>query len=262
MRAAPRCCSPPPIRFSHRRHDDDLDGKVQIAHQFLCDDRLLGVLLSHERELRMNQIKQYRENGSDATKVTRARGPFELVALFSDLDPGRETLRINVLDRRSEDVIDADRREQIGIAREVARVTIEVLALSELRGIDEDRNDHLVSHPPGFTHQAEMALVECAHCRDKTDGFLLFGEFGSDGVEPRGAGNYFHMHCSPAGTCFKPGALYAKGISFSINPDRRGIIDGAQQVRYRLAQHRMFQIRGDLCERRENKAPQMEPRVR
>ena len=87
----------------------------------------------------------------------------------SDLDGGREARRVDLLDPRSEQHVRAGAFGQLGVAQLVARVALEVGALVELRGVDEQRHDHHVALLACPADQREVALVQRAHRRHEPD---------------------------------------------------------------------------------------------
>src|SRR5262245_51594472 len=131
---------------------------MQIADEFLYYYHLLGVALPEEGELRTNEIEQDSQGRGHAAEIARAGRPFEFVAQSFDLDVGGEPGRVHLIVTRREYVIDADGRELVGVARQIARELFELLLRSELRRVNKDRNDNGVGHPAGLAHHAEMAF--------------------------------------------------------------------------------------------------------
>ena len=101
--------------------------------------------------------------------MTGAARAFELVAQAFDRDIRYKILRIHIFRRRREDEVDAFRERQLGIARQVARVALEVFAGAELRRVDKDRSHDDVAHFAGAPHQRQMTFVQRAHRRHQAD---------------------------------------------------------------------------------------------
>ena len=58
------------VRLSHRRRDDQPNGKVEIAHHRANQRRLLDILLSEHRNVRLHDVEQLRHHGEDAGEVS------------------------------------------------------------------------------------------------------------------------------------------------------------------------------------------------
>ncbi len=83
------------------------------------------------------------------------------------LDPGREARRVELLDARGEDQVDAGRGGAPLVGREVARIGVEVALLGELRGVHEHARDDDVALGPGGLEEGDVAGVQRAHGRDE-----------------------------------------------------------------------------------------------
>ena len=88
----------------------------------------------------------------------------------ANLHLGREPRRIDLLDSGRVDEVDALASRQVEVAFLVARVALEVLAGSELRGVDEQAHDDQVALGAGSPQQREVALVKEAHRRHQPRG--------------------------------------------------------------------------------------------
>jgi hypothetical protein len=83
--------------------------------------------------------------------------------------PGREALRIYLVDGGGVDQVDAGRGGGALVVLAVARVTVEILAGSELGRVDEQAHDDDVALVPGGLEQRDVSGVEEAHRRDEPD---------------------------------------------------------------------------------------------
>src|SRR5690606_41808206 len=77
--------------------------------------------------------------------------------------------RVHLLDGRDEEQVHALGGGDPRVALEVARVGVEVLALTELQRVDEHRHDDEVVVLPGGPHERRVALVQVAHRGDEPD---------------------------------------------------------------------------------------------
>ena len=82
-----------PVGLAHRRHDDDLERPVEIAHHLPDQHRLLHVLPPEARDVGLDQVEQLGDHGEHAGEMARPRGALPPVAVGSrhhaDLGPGR-----------------------------------------------------------------------------------------------------------------------------------------------------------------------------
>ena len=65
------------VRLAQRRHADDLDRQVEVAHEAADDGELLRVLLAEEEHVRLHDAEQLGDDDGDAVEVARARGALE-----------------------------------------------------------------------------------------------------------------------------------------------------------------------------------------
>ena len=97
------------------------------------------------------------------------RGTFQDGAQLGDLDRGLEVQRIDLLDGRGEEQVDAGLLGKQLVALEVARVAGQVLGGPKLRRVDEQaRHSHVALLVAG-PKERQVALVEGAHGGDESD---------------------------------------------------------------------------------------------
>jgi len=105
---------------------------------------------------------------------------FEDVADGADVDDRRRSRRIDLLDGGQEREVDAGCLEHRKVCGFVARVALEVLALSELGRIDEDARDHRRTLRARCSQQAFVAAMERAHRGYETDRSHQLGARGAE----------------------------------------------------------------------------------
>ena len=127
-----------PIGSRARSGRPDLQAEVEVARHALEDGRLLRVLLPEVGTLGADDVEELQADGGDAAEVPRPHGALQLFSQVAHLDPGAEPVRVHLLDRRHEQVLDAPGLGEGGVLLLVARVALEVLARPELRRVDED----------------------------------------------------------------------------------------------------------------------------
>src|ERR1044072_142023 len=113
----------------------------------------------------MNNVEELIDHSSHAAKMAGAARAFKLFTEAFNYDIGRKPLRVHVLMRRGEDEINAAREGEFRIARQVARVLLEVFIRAALRRFYKDRSDYGVAHSAGAAHQRKVAFVKRAHRR-------------------------------------------------------------------------------------------------
>ena len=113
-----------------------LTGHVEVADHAADDRELLGVLLAEIGDVGLDGVEELGDDGGDAAEVLGAalrRVALEDLGEALDLDPGREALWVDLLDRRRVDEVDAGLGREPRVALLVARIAVEVLARPELR---------------------------------------------------------------------------------------------------------------------------------
>jgi len=156
-----------PVRLADRRAGDDLGRDGEVARHLADDHDLLGVLLPEVGPLGADQVEEDRDDRGDAVEVSGPCGAFERPGDGSDRHGRVEAGRIDLVDLRREDEIDAFLSTDREIARLVPRISLEVRGLVELARVDEDRRDRRRAVGAGPTNQRTMPIVEPAHRGDE-----------------------------------------------------------------------------------------------
>ncbi len=85
------------VRFAHRWASDDLDRKIEIAHEAANDGELLKILFAKNRGVRLEEMEQFCHHGTDAAKVAGPGSAAELLRqdrfLDDELNDHRHTSR-------------------------------------------------------------------------------------------------------------------------------------------------------------------------
>ena len=89
------------------------------------------------------------------------------------LDPGREAMRIHLLERRRETQIRRRAFELFEVGRQRARIFGEILARTKLRRIDENGDDDALGVAPRRLDERKMSRVQGAHRRDEPDALAV-----------------------------------------------------------------------------------------
>ncbi len=151
------------------------------------------VLLSKKSKVGLDRIEQDGDHRRDAAEMAGPGCAFKFVGRAFDHDVSRKARRINLFHGRRKNIIDIVFGQQRGIARQIARVSIEIFRRTELGRIYKDRNHDNVTHRAGFVDQTEVAFMQRAHRRDKADGpVLLAAQFAGDGHHALAAVDDFH----------------------------------------------------------------------
>ena len=161
-----------PVFGPHGGHADDLDGHRHVGHHLANERQLLVILLAKAGHIRLYQIEQLGDDGTDTTEVTRTQRPLQQIGETRHLDEGlaRQPLRIHDLRGRGEHHIDTGRFQRSAILLQSARVVGEILGLVELHRVDEDADHHLLGVAVRLLHQRQVALMQIAHGGHECDG--------------------------------------------------------------------------------------------
>ena len=97
-------------------------------------------------DVRQGHAEQLRDDGGDAAEVRGAAdGALESLGDAEHLDGGGEPRRVDLLDRRREQQVGAGLGGERRVVLLLARVAVEVGALVELGGVDEQRDDDSIA---------------------------------------------------------------------------------------------------------------------
>jgi hypothetical protein len=148
---------------------DDKASDVEVARHAPDHLQLLVVLLAEHRDIGQALQEQLGHHRGDTVEMARPRPAAEAVGEARHRHLGREPVRIDLAHPRREDEIAPGGDELGEVAGEVARVGVEVLALAELRGVDENAGDHQVGARLGEGDEFHVRAVQVAHGRDQAD---------------------------------------------------------------------------------------------
>ena len=98
----------------------------------------------------------------------------------SRFDRRLETVRIHLLRPGREEHVDACVSGHRGVARFVARVVLQILALAELRGVHEKADDHRGRFAPRGLEERDVSRMKRAHRRHESDRARRTRERGPD----------------------------------------------------------------------------------
>src|SRR5207302_5516628 len=107
------------------------------------------ILLAEVGALGPDDVEELQADGRDPAKVAGPVLALEPSTELLDLDPGLETVRIDLSDVRDEEEVGARRLGHAGVGRLVAWVLVEVLAGPELGRVDEQADDDDVALAAG-----------------------------------------------------------------------------------------------------------------
>ena len=114
--------------------------------------------------------EQLRHDRRDAAEVPGpSRLPLEALGDPEYLDCRREAVGVDLLDPGREQHVGARLRSELGVALLIPRIAVEVAALVELRGVDEQRDDDHGAVLAGLLDQRQVTLVQRAHRRHEPD---------------------------------------------------------------------------------------------
>src|SRR6185295_14066085 len=121
--------------------------------------------------------------GCHPAKMSGSRRAFKLFRESINRHISRETPGIHLFNRGSENVVYVVISQKSCVFGQIPGITFVVLSWSELCRINENGNNDNITHPAGFAHQTQMALVQCAHGGNQPNGsILLAANFARDGT--------------------------------------------------------------------------------
>ena len=129
----------------------------------LQNRQLLIVLAPKDRALRTNESKQTDDHGRNASEVTGSVSTAEFLSQRAWVDRRRKIGRVDLAHVWGIENVCPGLFSDRGIAVEIARVTLEVLACAKLRRIDEVGDDHARAVGCGQANQRGMAGMQSAH---------------------------------------------------------------------------------------------------
>ena len=147
------------------------DRDVEVAHEPADHDGLLRVLLAEVGHVGRDHVEELGDDGRHAVEVRATPvGALERLGHPGHRHGRGEAGRVDLLDRRREQVVDARPRRR---ARRRARWSRGYASRSrgvvELRRVHEQRHDDHIAVSASAAHQRQVALVEGAHRRNQSD---------------------------------------------------------------------------------------------
>jgi len=109
-----------PVRVADRRHRDDLDRYVQVAHHPPDAGELLRVLLPEVGDVGCGEVQELEYDGDNPVEVARPAGPFEDVADRAGADADDRLARVDLGRERCETCDNCVRTERREAATERA----------------------------------------------------------------------------------------------------------------------------------------------
>ena len=134
------------------------------------DDRdLLIVLLAEIGGIGLDDVEELGHHRGDAGEMAGPGFAFEFGAKLRQVNHRLHRLRIHVGDAGRKNEIDACLFQHGAVAGEIAGILVEILVFAKLQRVDEDRYNSDVVLGLGMRNKAEMALMQVAHGRHKTN---------------------------------------------------------------------------------------------
>src|SRR5439155_11077275 len=133
-------------------------------------EQLLGILLAEVRGALADEVEQAANDREDAGEVPRTRRALEAVPCGTAI--GRRQLdagRVDLVDRRCPDRVDAEPLAYPQVAGLVARISLEILTLAELQRVHEDRDQNEPALRARAADQRRVPVVDRTHRRDEPD---------------------------------------------------------------------------------------------
>ena len=162
---------------------EHLHAEAQVRAHPPDEGQLLVVLLAEHRHVGPHQPEQLGHHREHAGEVAGPRGALEDRGQRAGVDGDlRRTARVDLVDRRREEDVDALGLAERQVLVERARVAVEVLAGPELQRVHEQRHDQrgvAADLRAGASHQAGVARVHRAHRADQADA-LVTGAVGRE----------------------------------------------------------------------------------
>ena len=158
------------IRLAHRRHADHLDAEVQGAHHVADEHELLVVLFAKQREIRPSHVEEFGHHRKHTGEVSGSTRSLEDAAAGTRFDRDAELrAAVYLRDRRREDDVHTVALADGDVCIECARIAVEVFPSTELRGIDEVRDDDTAvgGQPPAcLSHELRVTVMQGTHRHD------------------------------------------------------------------------------------------------
>ena len=155
------------ITIAHNLYALNAHGDIKIADKSSDNSELLSILLTKKRDLWADQVQGLRDNQGDTRKVRRTRCAFKDVRDRTSVNTSGCGNRISIVIRGSPNDISTHCRQGLHIRIQSARIGIIVFSRRELRGVDEDRDNDVISEFVGLPNEFQMASVQRSHSHDE-----------------------------------------------------------------------------------------------
>ena len=177
------------------RRGDALDPhpQVQIDGHAADDDQLLVVFLAEKGGVGGRLGEQLDDHGGDPVEMARPGGTAQDIGKTRDRNSGGEPVGVDLVRRGCVEKVHPRRAGECGIGGLVPGIGGEILIGAELRGVDEEADDHPVVCLSRGRHERPMALVQGTHGRHQGDGLPGLAPVG----HPRAQGR----HAADRGEC-------------------------------------------------------------
>jgi len=155
-------------------HSHQLRIQVKVARHAPQYGQLLPVLLAEHGHLGLHKVQKLQHHGAHAPEVHGARSSAQALGHLRHLHPGGVVRLVHGSGFGRENRVRAVRLSQRQIAGQVARVAVQVLVRSELRGVYEHAHHQLVGAGARVVDEAHVAVVQESHCGHQGDALALF----------------------------------------------------------------------------------------
>ena len=145
----------------------DAHGNIKVSDKSSDHGELLSVLLPKKRDVRTDQVQGLRDNQGNTSKVRRTSRTLKDVCERTSVNTSGCRNRVHIVIRGSPYNISTDCRQSLHIRVQSARIGIVIFSRRELRGVDEDRDNNVISKLVGLPDKFQMASVQRAHSHDK-----------------------------------------------------------------------------------------------
>ena len=152
--------------------------QIQIARHRADNGKLLPVLLAEKCPVRLHLIEKLAHHCCHAIKVPGPVRAAEIRANPAHTDRAGKPLRIHFLNCGSPQERNAFSLQHSRILGQLARISVEILALAKLRRIDKNGCGNVIAMLLCMAHQGQMPFVQSAHCRHQSQCFFALAQCG------------------------------------------------------------------------------------
>jgi hypothetical protein len=161
------------VGLAHGRRADDRDAQAQVRDHATDDRQLLEILLAEDRDVRIDDVEQLRDDGRDAFEMSGTKLAAQDVGNFRHFDARRaiRAVRIDLRDLRHEHEIAPRGLEHRRVLSRRARIVREILVGPELHRVHEDARDETLAVPLRGLDETDVPGMQVAHRRHEHDPF-------------------------------------------------------------------------------------------